>query len=271
MTEFLASVIVRHRVSLRESDDSLQRTIQYAGTYRFISERSGILNAPLSRGMTAECSGGVIPSTICKPPFHAHALISLGIHRTRRQRLELALPHQLRQRPYGSTPDQRAGVIQQAFGFDGQGAVAAVADRDQHVADEPVAADALDRRFCEQRAKRRIVEPYEIGQRSRAPFITRGEFCFAPGLRELIPRADGEAIVAAIDAVADRLTEFVRDRTLVFDGEIGNAAPGIELVGCWKRRGRADIEAGLARAAMVGLGVIARKVRRGEDRAEKQP
>jgi hypothetical protein len=41
MTEFLASVIVRPRVSLREPDDRLQRTIQYAVTYRFISERSG--------------------------------------------------------------------------------------------------------------------------------------------------------------------------------------------------------------------------------------
>src|SRR5258708_33582342 len=111
MTEFLASVIVRHRVSLGEPDDGFQRTIQHAVTYRFISERSGILDAPLSRGMTAECSGDVIPDTICKPPFRAHALICLGTHRTRRQHLELPLPHQLRQRPYGSAPDQRAGVI----------------------------------------------------------------------------------------------------------------------------------------------------------------
>ena len=110
MTEFLASVIVRHRVSLREPDDRLQRTIQYAVTYRFISDRSGILDAPLSRGMTAECSGGVIPNTICKPPFHAHAVIG-----------------------------------QQAFCLTSQSAVPRVADRDQHVADKTVAADALDR------------------------------------------------------------------------------------------------------------------------------
>jgi hypothetical protein len=37
MTEFAASVIVRHRVSLREADDRLQRTIQYAVTSRFMS------------------------------------------------------------------------------------------------------------------------------------------------------------------------------------------------------------------------------------------
>jgi hypothetical protein len=34
MTEFAASVIVRHRVSLREPDDRLQRTMQYAVTSR---------------------------------------------------------------------------------------------------------------------------------------------------------------------------------------------------------------------------------------------
>jgi len=47
-------------------------------------------------------------------------------------------------------------------------------------------------------------------------------------LRELVPGADREAIVAAIDPVADRLAEFARNRALVFDGEIGNAAAGIE-------------------------------------------
>jgi hypothetical protein len=31
-----------------------KRTIQYAVTSRFISDRSGILDAPLSRGMTVE-------------------------------------------------------------------------------------------------------------------------------------------------------------------------------------------------------------------------
>ena len=111
-----------------------------------------------------------------------------------------------------------------------------VADRDQHVAHKAVAADALDRRFREQRAKRGIVEPRQIRQRRRAQLLARGEFGFAPCLRELVPRADRQAIVAAIDAVADRLAEFVRDRALVLDREIGNAAPRIELVRRGKRR-----------------------------------
>ena len=69
-----------------------------------------------------------------------------------------------------------------------------------------------------------------------------------PGLRELVPGADGEAIVAAVDAVADRVAEFARDRALVLDGKIGDAAPRIELVGRGKCRGRADVEAGACRS-----------------------
>ena len=98
-----------------------------------------------------------------------------------------------------------------------------------------------------------------------ASFVSR------PACGELVPRAHREAIVAAIDAVADRFAEFVRDRSLVLDGEIGDAAPRIELVGRGKCRRRTDVEAGPAGAAMIGLGIIARQLERGEDRAEKQP
>ena len=65
--------------------------------------------------------------------------------------------------------------------------------------------------------------------------------------------------------------QFARDRALVLDGQIGNAAPRIEPVGRGKRRGRADVEAGAAGAAVSGSGCIGRQFERGEDRAEKQP
>ena len=90
-------------------------------------------------------------------------------------------------------------------------------------------------------------------------------------VRELVPRADGEAVVAAIDAVAHAAAELARDRALVLDREIGDAAPRIELVGRRKgvasgrRRGRPG------RAAMVGLGRVGRQLERGEDLAEEQP
>src|SRR5712672_52815 len=105
----------------------------------------------------------------------------------------------------------------------------------------------------------------------RAQFGACGELCLAACLRELVPWTHGEAIVAAIDAVADGFTEFVRDRTLVLDRQIGNAAPRIELVGRRKCRSRADILARGAGAAMIDVALIARQVGCAEDRAEEQP
>ncbi len=99
----------------------------------------------------------------------------------------------------------------------------------------------------------------------------RRKLRLAPGLRELVPRADRQAIVAAIDAVADLLAELARDRALVLDGEIRNAAPRIEPVGRRERFGRADVETRAARAAMIGLRRIERQFQRREQRAQKQP
>src|SRR5262249_32955218 len=67
------------------------------------------------------------------------------------------------------------------------------------------------------------------------------------------------------------LPRFARDRALVLDREIGNAAPRIEPVGLRKRRRWTDVEAGAALPAMVPFGRIRFDRKRGEDRAEKQP
>ena len=152
----------------------------------------------------------------------------------------------MRQRPNRGAANQRALILEQASRLVGQSGVIGVADRDQHVADKSITADALDWRFREQRPESRVIEPNQFSEIRRAQGVARGEFGFAAGLRELVPRAGGETIVAAIDAVADRLAEFVRYRSLALDREVGNAASRIELVGCGKRRGRTDIEAGLA-------------------------
>ena len=103
----------------------------------------------------------------------------------------------------------------------------------------------------EQRAERRVVEPRELGERGALQLVARGELRLAAGLRELVPRADRQAIVAAVDAVADRGAQLARDRALVLDGEVGDAAPRIELIGRREGLGRADVEAGAAGAAMI--------------------
>ena len=131
-------------------------------------------------------------------------------------------------------------------------ASAGIADGDQDVADEAVAAGALDRRAGEPRAERRIVEAGEV-RRAAAPRDRRAARSFAsrPGLRELVPGADGQAIVAAEDPVADARPQLRRDMALVLDGQVGDAAPRIEPIGRRKGVGRADVEAAPAGAATV--------------------
>ena len=103
-------------------------------------------------------------------------------------------------------------------------------------------------------AERRIVEPRRGRQAAARSVPARGRKSGSRGCaRELVPRADRQAVVAAIDAVADQRPQRNRDHPLVLDRQIRDAAPRIELVGRRERRGRAGVEAAPAGAAMVGL------------------
>ena len=175
------------------------------------------------------------------------------------------------ERPHRGAAHQRRGIAEQPLGLAGKACVAGIADRDQHIAHETVAADALDRALGEQRAEAGVVEPRQFGERRRAQRLARLELRLAAGLGELVPRTDREAIVAAVDAVAHQRAQFARDRALVLDGEIGDAAPRIEPVRRRESGGRADVEAGVAGAAMIVRRRVGRQLERGEDRAEEQP
>ena len=74
----------------------------------------------------------------------------------------------------------------------------------------------------------------------------------ASGLRgrELVPRADELAVVAAVDAVADRGAEFDRDRAVRFDRQVRDAAARVERVRRDDRLRRADVDARAAAAAV---------------------
>src|SRR5262249_4814192 len=91
------------------------------------------------------------------------------------------------------------------------------------------------------------------------------------GWRELVPRAHRQTMVAAEDAVADRGAQLARNRPLVLDGEVRDAAARIEPIGCGKRRRRADVKTSTTSAAVIDLRRVRRQIERGEDRAEKQP
>src|SRR3546814_9719074 len=72
-------------------------------------------------------------------------------------------------------------------------------------------------------------------------------------LRKLVPRADGEAVVAAVDAVAHGRAQRARNVPLVLDGEVGDAASGVEPVRADEGLRRTDVQAAPARAAMIAL------------------
>ena len=94
---------------------------------------------------------------------------------------------------------------------------------------------------------------------------------FARRRGKLVPRTDGQAVVATKNAIAQGGTKFARDMTFVFNGEVGKTAPGVELIGRGKGFGRANIQTTLARAAVIGLGGVGRQFGRGQYRPEKQP
>jgi hypothetical protein len=57
----------------------------------------------------------------------------------------------------------------------------------------------------------------------------------------------------------------------MFDGQIGDAAARIELVGRRERLGGADLQTGAAGAAMIRLRRVGREIEREEDLAEEEP
>ena len=130
-----------------------------------------------------------------------------------------------------------------------------IAQRHGDVAQPALVADAADRvagqplvefgfRPRKQFAQAGVVQPVAWRKRRVAE------------LREAVPRTAGLAVVTAVDAVADQRPEFLGNGAVQLDGQVGDAAPGIDLI----RRGdglrRADVEAGGAGAAMFFAGRI---------------
>ena len=135
------------------------------------------------------------------------------------------------QRPFRRVGHDRILAGQMPLDRRTQARVAAVARRDQAIAGHPRDPDPLDRRSGEQLAERRIVQRQQVGQAGRDQLGPRHEGLVGlGGAGEAVPRANRQAIVAAVDAVADRLAKFVRDRPGMLDRQIGDAAPRIDPV-----------------------------------------
>jgi hypothetical protein len=84
------------------------------------------------------------------------------------------------------------------------------------------------------------------------------------------PRADLLADIAAGHHDAHPIFELGRDLRMVFHGQIGDAAPGVEDLRLDKCLGRTRVEAGGAGPAVLGPRTIRFEVEAGEQETEKQ-
>src|SRR5690242_5409331 len=152
-----------------------------AGWRRLSLVRSAAVRSGLAT-IALICSG--VSVCAAAPPLNANA------SRMVRPSLMVISP-QARECPAGGVTHQRRFVVQQLLnGRDGVGADA-IAQGIGDIANESVAADALDGGAGEALAEGRFVEHCQFGQRRRGQFGARGEGRLAGILRELVPRTGG--------------------------------------------------------------------------------
>src|SRR5262245_28966266 len=152
------------------------------------------------------------------------------------------------------------------FSYEGRGMVRActqgpdylgrarrIAQSHGKVAQPALVADAPDRRALHPLAELGLGPGEELDERGAVEPVARLEVLLVARPGEAVPGAGELAIVAAVDAVADERAQLLRDRALVLDREIGDAAAGVELVGTADRLRRAHVDAALAGPAAVFL------------------
>ena len=88
---------------------------------------------------------------------------------------------------------------------------------------------------------------------------------------EAVPRAGVETVVAAVNPVADCRAELLRDRAFQLDGQVGDAAAGVELERRGDRPGRAGVDATRTFAAVVAFRLVRLQLGGGEDFGDEKP
>src|SRR5579875_267368 len=146
-----------------------------------------------------------------------------------------------------------------------------VAERHGDIAQPALVADAIDGRAAHALVELGGRPGEELGQSRRIEAVPHLEIGVARGPRELVPRADELAVIASINAVADRRAEFDRNRAGVLDGQIRDASPRIEPVRRDDGARRAGRDARLARAAVGARRGIGRQRQVRQDLSEKEP
>ena len=133
-------------------------------------------------------------------------------------------------------------------------------------------ADAADGRAFEATQELVLAPAQQLDQIRGIQAVAGGEVGQGGAAREAIPGTHQLAVVTAVDAVADQGAQRFGDGAAQFDGEVGDAAPRVELARAGDGPGGADVDAGGATAAVIAL---LRRVHRqrqvGEQFAEEEP
>src|SRR5258708_3739991 len=145
-----------------------------------------------------------------------------------------------------------------------------VAQRDRDVAQPSLVADAPDRRALEAPQEFFFGPREELDERCAIERVTHREVGIVDGAGVFVPGADELAIVAAVNAVSHERAQLFRDRAVMLDGEIRDAAARIELVGRDDRPRGTYVDAAVARAAVLGGGCILLQIEVREELAEEE-
>ena len=148
---------------------------------------------------------------------------------------------------------------------------AGVPEGNADVSQEAVAFDSFDGGLREEGSELLRVESEEVAEAMVKEAWTGVEAGFSGDLGEAVPGTGVEAVVAAVDAVADGATEFQWDTSFVLDGEIGNAALCGQLSRGGDSLGRAGLDTGGAFSAVVSRCFIGFELQRGKELAKEKP
>ena len=149
--------------------------------------------------------------------------------------------------------------------------VSGVAEGDADVAEEASPFGAVDWGVAKTLFEGGFVELGPVLERELVEFWFGVGFHDLTFLGESVPGAGLEAVVAAEDSVADCGAQRGRDGAFEFNGEVGDAAAGVEDEGLGDGLGGAGGDAALASAASVSFGRVWEEFCGGEDFGEEEP
>ena len=137
---------------------------------------------------------------------------------------------------------------------------ACVTDGNTGIPDEWLEFDSLDRGLREDTPE--VFESHikKVRERMGEDVFTGVKGSFAGDSGETIPRAGVETVIATVNAIADRTTEFLGNRAFMLDGEIRDAAGGGEFSRSGDCLGRTGRDTGRAFTTVIAGFVVRNKI-----------